>query len=160
MTKGEKRTLKTSAVRAKVFGVNVYRGFARLADLADLSKADIYDQQNNPEGTQRDLNTSHARDAYEYAKNRELGFWPEVFLCARKKDVVTFYPVSPDLPDLGILEIDTRAAKHGDSISISRVDGNHRLQYGDGKQTGYSRIEKLVSFCLPMISVGRGNPTL
>lgn len=148
MTKRKEKALKFPAVRAKVFGVNVYRGFANLSDLADISKADIYDQQNNPEGTQRDLNPGHARDAYEYAKNRDLGFWPEVFLCGRKKEVITFYPVSQEIPSLGILEIDKRAAMHGDSIAISRVDGNHRLNYGDGKQEGYSRIEKLVSFCL------------
>jgi DGQHR domain-containing protein len=94
------------------------------------------------------LKPAHARDAYEYAKNRDFGFWPEVFLCARKKDVVTFYPVSPELADLGVLEIDVKAAKAGANIAISRVDGNHRLHYGDGKQSGYSRIEKLVSFCL------------
>jgi DGQHR domain-containing protein len=148
MTRQNEAILKSPAVRARVLGVNVYRGFANLADLADISKADIYDQVQNPEGTQRDLSPAHARKAYEYAKNRELGFWPEVFLCARNKKVATFYPVSPDLPDLGILEIDTRLAKRRKSIAISRVDGNHRLHYADGKQTGYSRIEKLVSFCL------------
>lgn len=140
--------LKTPAVRANVFGVKVYRGFANLADLADLSRADIYDQQKNPKGTQRDLSAAHARDAYEYIKNSDLGFWPEVFLCARKKDVVTFHPVSEDLPDLGVLEIDTKTARESASVAISRVDGNHRLHYGDGKQDGYSRIEKLISFCL------------
>ena len=148
MAKCKKTILRSPAVRAKVFGVKVYRGFANLADLADVSKADIYDQQNNPTGTQRDLNPAHARDAYEYAKKRDLGFWPEVFLCARKKDVVTFRPVSQDLADLGILEIDAKAAKAGAEIAISRVDGNHRLHYGDGKESGYSRVEKLVSFCL------------
>jgi DGQHR domain-containing protein len=148
MTKNKVAVLRYPAVRAKVFGVNVYRGFANLADLADISKADIYDQQRNPKGTQRDLNTAHARDAYEYIKTRDLGFWPEVFLCARKKDVLTFHPASPEVPDLGILEIDVRAAKEGAGMAISRIDGNHRLHYGDGKQSGYSRIEKLVSFCL------------
>jgi DGQHR domain-containing protein len=148
MAKRKKNILRSSAIRAKVLGVHVYRGFAQLADLADISKADIYDQENNPEGTQRDLSPKHARDAYEYARNHDLGFWPEVFLCARKKDVVTFYPVSPEMPDLGVLEIDIRRAKHGDSITVSRVDGNHRLHYADGKQAGYSRIGKLVSFCL------------
>jgi DGQHR domain-containing protein len=148
MTKRKRKLLRTPAVRAKVFGVNIYRGFAKLADLADVSKADIYDQQKNPKGTQRDLKSAHARDAYEYAKNSDLGFWPEVFLCARRKDVVTFHPVSPELADLGILEIDVIAAKAGPNITISRVDGNHRLHYADGKQSGYSRIEELVSFCL------------
>jgi DGQHR domain-containing protein len=136
------------AVRAKVLGVNVYRGFANLCDLADISSADIYDQQKNPKGTQRDLSPAHARDAYEYVKNKDLGFWPEVFLCSRRKDVVTFHPVSPEVADVGMLEIDLKAVRKGKDIAISRVDGNHRLHYGDGAQTGYSRIERLVSFCL------------
>jgi DGQHR domain-containing protein len=148
MAKDKAAILKLSVVRAKVFGVNVYRGFANLANLAEISKADIYDQQKNPKGTQRDLSPAHARDAYEYVKNRDLGFWPEVFLCARKKDVVTFYPVSAELADLGTLEIDVTAAKAGAAIAISRIDGNHRLHYADGKESGYSRIEKMVSFCL------------
>jgi DGQHR domain-containing protein len=148
MSKKKKTILRSPVVRAKVFGVNVYRGFANLADLADVSRADIYDQQKNPRGTQRDLKPAHARDAYEYAKKRDLGFWPEVFLCARTKDAVTFYPVSPKLADLGMLEIDVKVARAGANIAISRVDGNHRLHYGNGKQSGYSRIEKLVSFCL------------
>ena len=147
MAKSKKTTLKCAVVRAKVLGVRVYRGFANLADLADVPKADIYDQQKNPRGTQRDLNAAHARQAYEYVKNGDLGFWPEVFLCARKRDVITFYP-SQESPDLGVLEIDLKAIERSGTISISRVDGNHRLHYGDGKQSGYSRIEKLVSFCL------------
>ena len=111
MTKKATTVLTCPAVRAKVLGVNVYRGFANLCDLADISRADIYDQQKNPKGTQRDLSPAHARDAYEYVKNKELGFWPEVFLCSRRKDIVTFRPVSPELPDIGILEIDTTTAK-------------------------------------------------
>jgi hypothetical protein len=47
-----------------------------------------------------------------------------------------------------VLEIDLKAVEESGTIAISRVDGNHRLHYGDGKQSGYSRIEKLVSFCL------------
>jgi DGQHR domain-containing protein len=148
MAKKKRHILKVPAVRAKVLGVKVYRGFAGVADLADASKADIYDQQENPLGTQRDLSPAHARDAYEYVRNRDLGFWPEVFLCARKKDAVTFRPVSPELPDLGVLEIDIEAAREDGEIGISRVDGNHRLHYGDGKQSGYSRVERLISFCL------------
>ena len=148
MAKERAAILRLSVVRAKVLGVNVYRGFANLADLADISKADIYDQDKNPKGTQRDLSPKHARDAHEYVKNRELGFWPEVFLCARRKDVVTFYPASTELTDVGRLEIDSTAAKAAGTIAISRIDGNHRLHYADGKESGYSRIEKMVSFCL------------
>jgi DGQHR domain-containing protein len=146
--KAKKRVLKTPAIRGKVFGVKVYRGFASLADLADISKADIFDQEKNPKGTQRDLNAAHARSAYEYVQHSELGFWPEVFLCARKRDVVTFFPASPEQPDLGMLEINVKAARENGIVAISRVDGNHRLHYGDGKHDGYSRIEKPISFCL------------
>ncbi|MGA3207545.1 MAG: DGQHR domain-containing protein [Syntrophales bacterium] len=148
MKKKEIETLRCPAVRSKILGVNVFRGFANLCELADLSKADIHDQKKNPKGTQRDLSPAHARGAYEYIKNKDFGFWPEVFLCARKKDIVTFYPVSQALPDLGILTIDLEAAKDSSAIAISRVDGNHRLHYGDGALPGYSRIEKVVSFCL------------
>src|SRR5260370_16048027 len=52
------------------------------------------------------------------------------------------------MPDLGILEVAVDAAKAGPGIAISRVDGNHRLYYADGAESGYSRIEKIVSFCL------------
>lgn len=148
MRKKKLGSLNCPAVRAKVLGVNVYRGFAKLCDLADVSRADIYDAMSNPKGTQRDLSPAHARDAYEYVKNHDLGFWPEVFLCARRNDVVTFRPLSDRIPDLGMLEVDTEAAKERTTIAISRVDGNHRLHYADGAESGYSRIEKMVSFCL------------
>jgi len=140
--------LEFPAVRARVLGVDVYTGFGRLADPAEMSRADIYDQEKNPKGTQRDLSPQHARDAYEYVKNRELGFWPEVFLCARKAEVITFTPTSMEWPDLGILSVSLEQISRSSKICISRIDGNHRLHYCDGKQAGYVRIEKIVSFCL------------
>ncbi len=141
-------TLVVAAIRGKVLGVNVYRGFANLADVAALSKADIYDQKNNPKGTQRDLSASHAREAHEYVRTRDLGFWPEVFLCARNKTAITFTPISDDWPDVGILSFDIRKIAKGAAIAISRIDGNHRLHYGDGKSEGYAKVEKNISFCL------------
>ena len=122
----EAHLIKCPAVRAKVLGVNVYRGFAKLCDLADISQADIYDQVKNPTGTQRDLSPAHARDAYEYVKNKDMGFWPEIFLCSRKNAFVTFTPLSDESDDIGILEIDVPAISK-ETIAISRVDGNHRL---------------------------------
>jgi DGQHR domain-containing protein len=144
---GKKVVLQLPAVQSRVLGVNVYRGFARLCDLAEVSKADIYDQRNNPKGTQRDLSPAHARKAYEYVKMNDLGFWPEVFLCVRRKSAVKFSPLSDEWPTLGILELSVKPSnKH--EIVISRVDGNHRLHYADGKEKGYTRVEKEVSFCL------------
>lgn len=135
-------------IRGKVLGVNVYRGYEKLSTLAEISKADIYDQQNNPLGTQRDLSPKHAREAFEYVKNSELGFWPELFLCARVKNIMTFKPLTQENPDIGILERDLTKIRKDKDISISRVDGNHRLHYADGKEKNYSKIEKLVSFCI------------
>jgi DGQHR domain-containing protein len=140
--------LVVPAIRGRVLGVNVYRGFASLCELAKISKADVYDQRENPQGTQRDLSSSHARDAHEYVRTRDLGFWPEVFLCARLKTAVTFTPISEEVPDLGILEFDLIQIKKNKGIAISRVDGNHRLYYADGESDGYSKIEKPASFCI------------
>ena len=141
-------SLSVPAVRGKVLGVHVYRGFARLCDLADLSRADIYDKQNNPQGTQRDLSQPHARDAYEYVRSHEFGFWPEVFLCARNKTTLTFTPLSDETPDIGFLEFNLRHIPNSKSIGISRIDGNHRLHFADGRQQGYSRIDATSSFCI------------
>jgi len=148
MKKSVPEILKLPAIRSKMLGVNVYRGFADLGILSDISRADIYDQKNNPLGTQRDLSISHARDAYNYVKSKDFGFWPEVFLSARDKKLLTFTPISDDNPDLGILEINVAKILKSDKINISRVDGNHRLHFANGKHSGYSRINKIVSFCL------------
>lgn len=134
-------------IRGQVLGVTVLRGFARLSDLARISKPDIYDQKTNPTGTQRDLSPKHARDAYEYVKNKDVGFWPEVFLCARDYKAVRYVP-SKDNPDIGHVEIDLSISTDPNDIAISRVDGNHRLHYADGSQPGFLPINKTVSFCM------------
>lgn len=148
MKKNHPTLIALPVIRSKMLGVNVYRGFAELALLSDLSKADVYDQVNNPIGTQRDLSFKHAKEAYTYIKTKEFGFWPEVFLSARQKSTLTFTPLSDDYMDLGILEIDTSSIIGSSEIVISRVDGNHRLHYANGEEKGFSRVEKVVSFCL------------
>ncbi len=143
------RKLRIPVIRGVVLGVTVYRGYAKLCDLASISKADIYDQQLNPKGTQRDLSPKHAKDAYEYVKTRDFAFWPEVFLCARMKNIAEFIP-SKSLNDVGILEIDLNATnrKGRVRIAISRIDGNHRLHYADGDSPDFPAIDKTVSFCM------------
>lgn len=148
MSKHLSTTLSIPVIRSKMLGVNVYRGFADLSKLSELSKADIYDQEKNPKGTQRDLSIKHAKEAYTYIKTNEFGFWPEVFLCARDKKILTYSSISDKHPDLGILKIETSNIIKSKKISISRVDGNHRLHYADGKEKGFSKVNKLVSFCL------------
>ena len=43
------------------------RGFATLDVLAELSAPDVYDQVDNPTGTQRDLKAKHAEECFDYA---------------------------------------------------------------------------------------------
>lgn len=140
--------IKCPAIKGKVLGVKVYRGYLKLSDLSFLSKADIYDAKNNPNGTQRDLSQKHAKEAYEYVKNTDLGFWPEVFLCARNNSIITFKSNSDEYPQIGILEFDSTKISESKPILLSRVDGNHRLHYGNSIEKGYTKIDKEVSFCI------------
>lgn len=146
MAKINEKWLEFPVMRGTVLGVTVFRGYARLSDLSRISKADVYDQVNNPHGTQRDLNAKHAGEAYLYVKNNEFGFWAEVFLCVRQSKVIEFKPMK-DSEDIGLLRIKTNMID-SDSISISRVDGNHRLYYADGSDSRYPAIDKIVSFCM------------
>lgn len=148
MVSGNKPTeVKLQVIRGRVMGITVYRGFAPLSVLAEISKPDVFDQHSNPTGTQRDLSPKHAREAYEYAKNRDFGFWPEVFLCVRDQKVAHFRPAS-GMKVFGEISIDRTRAARPDSISISRVDGNHRLHYADGTTDGFPPIQRSVSFCI------------
>lgn len=140
--------LKTIVLRGKVLGVSVYRGFAPLSALSRISMADIYDRQGNPEGTQRDLSPKHAREAYEYARARNLAFWPEVFLCVRDHTCVKFRPKFKEDSVFGELTVEVPDAQPGADIRVSRLDGNHRLHYADGLVEGFPPIDREVSFCL------------
>jgi DGQHR domain-containing protein len=139
--------LELQVMSGRVLGVDVYRGYARLCDLANISKADVFDQKTNPFGTQRDLSPKHARDAYGYVKEHELAFWPEVFLCARTPNVISFEP-SKISDKIGTLKINVKSIRNEKTIAISRVDGNHRLHYAGGNFQGFPPIKKEVSFCL------------
>lgn len=139
--------IKLRVIQGHVLGVNVYRGFARLCDLAKMSHADVYDQEKNPTGTQRDLSPKHARDAYDYVRTRTLAFWPEVFLCARDAKSIGFTPDGPGKSS-GLLVVDMKVAGKAKPIAISRVDGNHRLHYASGEEEGFAPLEQEVSFCL------------
>lgn len=138
---------KFPVIKGEVLGLKVYRGYGKLSELARVSKADIYDKSSNPTGTQRDLSPKHAKDAYYYVKNNELAFWPEVFLCIRNKKCYDFLP-DPANSNYGFLVVDVDIINSCKAISISRIDGNHRLHFADGKHKGFPPIEKEVSFCV------------
>jgi len=117
----------------------VYRGFAKAKDLAKISEPDIFDQSDNPLGTQRDLKSWHARQAHAYGagnikRQTKQRIWPEILLNVRDPKVVKVgHPDSNGLVKIAILENKIKDRK-GINPQISRVDGNHRLFYaGDIK---------------------------
>lgn len=142
-----KSRLKIPVLKHEVLGVNVLRGFARLCDLARMSRADIFDQKTNPSGTQRDLSPKHARDAYIYVKTEELAYWPEIFLCARNSEVISFTSLK-ERPEVGTLLVDIETVRSTHDVLISRVDGNHRLNFAGGDFEGYEAVTRVVSFCM------------
>lgn len=132
----ERVTLR--AVAGEALNVKVYRGYASLCELASISRADVYDPQKNPNGTQRDLNIRHAKEAHAYAAGSSEGgkrFWPEIVLNVRRKAGIKVVPMQKvkgggefvkiqiDLNNLGLTDTNP---------SISRVDGNHRLYFAQG----------------------------
>jgi DGQHR domain-containing protein len=125
------------------------RGFAPLNVLADISGADVYDQEKNPHGTQRDLKPAHAKEASSYAlaaNDRNPGTdpraFPEILLNVRDTSVVRSYVNSEPLEFSSLegsdelfgrlvdLEIQIDLLNQPPATvnpQISRVDGNHRL---------------------------------
>lgn len=128
-------------------GYEAYRGFAPLSDLATISRADIFDQQNNRSGTQRNLSVQHARKAYQYVASTERAFYPEMILNIRDKSYVTFEQLQNGF---GYVRFTKDAAK-AEKIVVSRLDGNHRLWFADGHEKGFDPISRSVSFCFLMI---------
>lgn len=152
MAKSKKSNwVQIPVLAGKVLGVRVYRGYAPLSLLSRISRADVYDKVKNPLGTQRDLSPKHAKEAYEYVANSKMAFWPEVFLCLRSTSVARFVAAAGGGEGgvkCGALRIDAHACETSDGISISRVDGNHRLHYADGSVEGFPAVDEVVSFCL------------
>jgi DGQHR domain-containing protein len=124
------------------------RSFASLDFLADISGADVFDQVTNPEGTQRELKPSHAKEAYEYAMSalavdpfEEARAFSEIILNVRNVDSVEIQvdgirvaleklDLENGVPISGELILHLDKLKYPASSSnpgMSRVDGNHRL---------------------------------
>jgi len=130
----------------------VFRGFAKLDQLAAVSAPDVYDHFSNPSGTQRELDKKHATRCFDYAASalnvlpeEDPRSFPEIILNARDRQVVELYQT--DDPDF-LLDLDSFTSDpeyHGGFVGvrvrisdlefphvsknpqISRVDGNHRL---------------------------------
>lgn len=128
--------------------LNQVRSFAPLDFLADISAADVFDQVENPEGTQRELKVKHAKEAYQYAMDaltadpfEDARAFSEVILNVRNVDAVEL-EIDGKAADLSELALESGEPILGELVlyldrlnfpfqntdpDISRVDGNHRL---------------------------------
>src|ERR1051325_9082417 len=127
-------------------GYEAYRGFAPLSELSRISKADIFDQDSNRLGTQRNLSVQHARKAYEYVSGTERAFYPEMILNVRDKSYVSFSPLQQG-STFGTVAF-TKDPIKTEKVVVSRLDGNHRLWFADGHEKGMDPVSRPVSFCL------------
>jgi len=136
-----------TVIVGQCLGYKVYRGFAPLLLLAQISKADIFDQEDNPNGTQRNLSRTHARKAYEYVSTRELAFFPEIIINVRDKSYVE---VVEEKNGYGKLKF-IKDPRQTNRKVISRLDGNHRLWFADGHEKNLPAIDRPVAYCLLMV---------
>lgn len=127
------RTITLRAIRSHNLDTQCYRGSAPLADLARVSKADVFDQDQNSKGLQRNLSPSHAQAAYEYAAMEANPDWPrafpEVVLNVRDKTAVKIVEAGDGWIDM-IFDCDR--LRDAPKVIVSRIDGNHRLEYTAG----------------------------
>jgi DGQHR domain-containing protein len=125
--------VELTAYKSKNLDTICFRGSAPLAHLAMISQPDIFDQVTNPKGLQRDLSPKHASEAFEYVhrqRNQEFPrAFPEVVLNVRDKRVLK----TDDTSGGPIVKLQFAVSEMKDGkVSVSRVDGNHRLYYAVG----------------------------
>lgn len=161
----------TSCIVGGNLNLGVIRGFAPLDVLADISAADVYDQINNPLGTQRELQNKHAKEATEYAleslerdaSNSPRAF-PEIILNARDRNVlsirtqdgeeITFDSTEGPSGVVQVVDVvvNSRSLDWPKPLydpQISRLDGNHRLsQIPEIHERGDDTDFPLVPFAL------------
>ncbi len=147
-TKSKPKLPRFPVLVGTCLGHQAYRGFGSLADLAGISKAEIFDQDTNRSGTQRNLSVQHARKAYQYVSERPNAFYPEMVLNVRDKSYVKFSQIEEQADvRFGTLEFVKDPRQQGE-IVVSRLDGNHRLWFADGHEKGMEPVSRPVSFCL------------
>lgn len=150
-------TITVLAERSANIDTICYRGTAALADLTRLSQVDVYDQVTNPDGLQRDLNKKHALEAYDYAAKdpddaRPRAF-PEVMLNVRDPKVVEVRELNTietdDLKlDVVAITFDLGKIDRAKTTKVSRMDGNHRLFFGNGDGNDRGPLDVSVPFSL------------
>ena len=138
-------------MKGSCLGHTAYRGYAPLSSLASFSRADVFDQNKNRSGTQRNLSVPHARKAYSYVKNTKNAFYPEIILNVRDKSYVKFTEIEEEKDvsygQFAFVKDPTVGAK----IIVSRIDGNHRLWFADGHNAALPAVSRPVSFCIVIV---------
>jgi len=143
---------KFIVIEGTCLGHKVYRGFAPLNQLADVSRPDIFDQTKNPLGTQRNLSRQHARRAYDYVSDIKKAFYPELILNIRDASFVKFTKIQEEGgTKYGTLEFVKHPSVASDLV-VSRLDGNHRLWFVDGHEEGMDAVARPASFCFLLLS--------
>lgn len=143
---------KFEVILGTCLGHKAYRGFGSLQELAAISKADVFDQNTNKFGTQRNLSTQHARKAYQYVAEKPKAFFPEVILNVRDSSYIKFTgDKNRDGTSFGTLQFlrDPRLTK---AVIVSRLDGNHRLWYLDGHDSNFDPVARTASFCIVVLT--------
>jgi DGQHR domain-containing protein len=132
-------------------GYKAFRGFAPLKELARISSADVFDQDDNRLGTQRNLNVQHARKAHKYVSGVDKAFYPELILNVRDRSFVKFKVLKQEgTIRFGRLEFAKDPSSQSEVV-VSRLDGNHRLWFADGHERGLAAVNRNVSFCMLVI---------
>lgn len=139
-----------AVVLGTCLGHQAYRGFGSLADLARISKADIFDQHKNPLGTQRNLSVQHARKAYQYVTGTQDAFYPELILNVRDASYIKFtQKAKQKTATFGTLKFVKDPALIEKPV-VSRLDGNHRLWFAAGADN-LDAVDRPASFCILML---------
>ena len=138
-------------ILGKCLGHKAFRGFGPLKALAEISQADVFDQNKNRSGTQRNLSVQHARKAYQYVAEKQHAFCPEMILNLRDPSFVKFR-VSKRAggASFGVLEF-VKDQRRASAVVVSRLDGNHRLWFADGHEKGLEAVDRPVSFCFLLL---------
>lgn len=161
-------TITVLAEESRNLDTVCYRGTAALKDLTRVSQVDVFDQVRNPQGLQRDLSKAHALAAYNYvakpADEQRPRAFPEVMLNVRDKAVVDVrdvnivnadgLDVTEDL-NVGALKVvaitfDLDKIDRAKTVKVSRVDGNHRLFFGNGDGKDREPLDASVPFSLTL----------
>jgi DGQHR domain-containing protein len=146
-------TVTLYALESKNLDTTCYRGSAPINELTRVSEADVFDQDLNPKGLQRELSLKHAKEAYAYvaraADPKLPRAFPEVVLNVRDKAVIKREVLDNENGvRLVRLTLDVDKIQAARTVKVSRVDGNHRLLFGAGDNKEREPLSAEVPFQL------------